>query len=200
MKRWFLFFGAGMLVWFWARPAPSAHWNGSVVPEAPHQSTDSLPSAWDRDGFKFAPLARFDLRAVVLSRCNYRGGYDGDLAPTDFALGWGCMSDAAVVNQVKVKQDMRWFFIEWRGEPPAAPGDMMLASANMHLIPANDTVRRELAGVGRHEILELSGYLVDVSRSDGWRWTSSTRRDDQGGGACEVVWVERVRTTAPAGN
>jgi hypothetical protein len=128
----------------------------------------------------------------VLSRCNYSGGHDGELCPTDFALGWGAMSDAAVINLIEVSQDMRWFFFRWRGELPVPAEEVMHAAANMHLIPANDDVRRALKAVKRHDRLKFAGYLVEAQHPNGWRWRSSLSRTDDGGGACEVVWVERV--------
>jgi hypothetical protein len=58
-------------------------------------------------------------------------------------------------------------------------------------------VRRELDRVRRHDLIELSGYLVEVRHGDGWTWRSSLSRDDAGAGACEVVWVESVNRTRP---
>src|SRR5690606_11494725 len=97
-----------------------------------------------------------------------------------------------VINCMKITQDMRWFFFQWRGELPVPAEEVMHAAANMHLIPANDDVRRTLERVRRHELLTFSGYLVDVRGPDNWPWRSSTTRGDAGGVAGEVVGVERV--------
>ena len=37
--------------------------------------------------------------------------------------------------------------------------------------------------------VRINGWLVEANAADGWRWRSSTSRDDSGGGACEVVYV-----------
>ena len=50
-----------------------------------------------------------------------------------------------------------------------------------------------LKNVSVGDVVSLSGFLVDVSRADGWRWTSSLSREDSGGGACELLWVESAR-------
>jgi hypothetical protein len=147
---------------------------------------------WKKGSYTFNALARFDAKAVVLSRKNYGGDHDGDVCRTDFALGWGAMSEAGVINALSISQDMRWFFYEWRGKPPAPPDEITSSCANMHLIPASEDVASELARVRRHELLEFSGYLVEVKHPDGWNWRSSLSRADTGAGACEVVWVERV--------
>jgi hypothetical protein len=59
----------------------------------------------------------------------------------------------------------------------------------MHMIPANDTVAQALADVRKHDHVRIDGWLVEADAPDGWRWRSSTTRDDTGGGACEVVYV-----------
>jgi hypothetical protein len=37
--------------------------------------------------------------------------------------------------------------------------------------------------------VRIEGWLVEAKANDGWRWRSSTRRTDTGGGACDVVHV-----------
>lgn len=178
--------------WWMFAPAPKARWAGRPAPDEPVQTKTNLPPAWTQGDYAFTALADFEARGVVLSRCNYSGGHEGELCPTDFALGWGVMSDAAVVNGIKLWQDHRWVSTEWRGKPPAPAGEIARSMSNMHLIPATDEVRQMLARVKRHDLLKISGCLVEVRRADGWRWRSSISRADTGGGACEVVWVESV--------
>jgi len=38
----------------------------------------------------------------------------------------------------------------------------------------------------------LRGWLIDVDAADGWHWRTSRTREDTGGGACEIIWVESV--------
>jgi hypothetical protein len=55
-------------------------------------------------------------------------------------------------------------------------------------------VARALDDVAAGDTVELSGWLVRIERDDGWKWQSSTRRDDSGGGSCELVYVCRIRS------
>jgi hypothetical protein len=41
-------------------------------------------------------------------------------------------------------------------------------------------------------LIVIKGYLVEVKTDEGWRWKSSLKRDDTGGGSCELVWVEEI--------
>ena len=63
----------------------------------------------------------------------------------------------------------------------------------MHMVPADDAVAAALAGLRRDDRVRIDGWLVQVEAGDGWRWRSSLRRDDSGGGACELVYVCAVR-------
>jgi hypothetical protein len=191
MKRFLLLAAVVFGVWMCARPAPAGYWSGRPGTE-PLQTTGSFPAAWTREGFTYQPLARFAVKAVVLSRERYRNDPGAKLAPVDLALGWGAMSDAAVINALHISQDHRWYNYSWTGNPPIDPSEIGRSSANMHMIPASPAVRAALLEVKRHELVELSGYLVEIRRADGWHWRSSTSREDTGGGACEVVWVEAL--------
>jgi hypothetical protein len=191
MKKILLFATLLFGVWMCARPAPAGHWSGRPGIE-PVQTSDVLPAAWTRDGLTYLPLARFAVKAVVLSRDRYYFDDGAKLAPVDLALGWGPMSVAGVVNDLRISQDHRWYNYSWSGEAPLDPSEIARCSANMHMIPATPAVRARLLKVARHELVEFSGYLVEIRRADGWHWRSSTSREDTGGGACEVVWVEAV--------
>ena len=198
MRKWLILALLAVSVWWlWLRPAPPAVWSGRPAAEAPQQSTANLPAPWTRGDLTFVPLARFAARAVVLSRERYRYDSEAALAPVDLALGWGRMSDAAVVNGLRVSQDHRWYQYAWRDDPPLPLAEIGRSSANMHLIPADEAVRVAALAVQRHELVEFSGYLVEVRRPGGWTWRSSLSREDTGGHACELVWVERLTHRKP---
>ena len=57
------------------------------------------------------------------------------------------------------------------------------------MIPADKAVASALHAVEPGQRVRIDGWLVELTASDGWRWRSSLTRDDQGGGACEVIYV-----------
>jgi hypothetical protein len=128
----------------------------------------------------------------VLGAERYRFDRGAELAPVDLALGWGPMSDTAVLEQIEISQSNRFYF--WRvAQFPIPRHDIEANSANMHMIPADTIVEDTLKGVRVGQVVRISGYLVEVAGADGWRWRSSLTRDDTGNGACELVWVESVQ-------
>lgn len=141
------------------------------------------------EGATLQPLAGISVAARVLGRENYRLGREADFSPTDLALGWGRMGDDAVIAALDITQSARWYRYRWQGAPPIPADEIARSSANMHMIPANDEVAAALHRIRRDDRVRIDGWLVQVDAEDGWRWRSSLRRDDSGGGACELVYV-----------
>lgn len=165
---------------------------GNPVAGAPVQDESRRRAAFEFDGYTIAPFAQFTVRARLLSSERYRVGREADLSPIDFALGWDDMSNDAVLDRLEISQGNRFFYYRYQGEPPLPVAVITRSASNMHLIPADDRVRRRLEDVRRGATVTLRGWLVDASAPDGWHWRSSRTREDSGAGACELFWVEEV--------
>lgn len=170
---------------------PIEHGPGVLVPLAPAQETVPRRDLQMGD-YTLTQRARFDLRARVLSRRDYRFDAGADLAPIDLALGWGPMSDQAVLDRIEVRQSARWFHLRWELPAPLPEDVAMGHSGNMHIIPADDAVHDALREIRDGHVVRLWGYLVDARREDGFFWNTSLSRDDTGGGSCELFYVEGV--------
>lgn len=168
--------------------------DGVLVLHAPRQaSIDSDP--WQHKSYRFKPLATFTVRGRVLLLDRYRLGRESDVSPLDLTLGWGAMSSNAVLRQFTIYRGHRCYY--WKpktGEPPLTTNQVITHTANIHIIPANDGLAGQLKALHPGSLVELGGMLVDVTGADGWMWRSSVTRTDTGPGACEVMWVEWVRT------
>jgi hypothetical protein len=136
------------------------------------------------------PLAGFSVDARILSRRNYKSGFESRLSPTDLALGWKRMSEPALVSQIKIRQRDRQYQISGNTSPPLPVQDMLRSSANMQIIPATNAVARALALARKGDHVRIDGWLVDAylppSRQP---WQSSTSRTDTGSGSSEVVYA-----------
>lgn len=165
-------------------PPPVAHGAAPLQSEVP-SSMPALPI----EGATLQPLAGFSVEARVLGREDYRMGREADFSPTDLALGWGRMTEDAVLAQLQISQGGRWYRYSWKHDPPIPLGEIVRSSANMHMVPANDGIAAALRGVDAGDRVRIDGWLVQVNTPDGWRWRSSLTREDSGGGACEVVYV-----------
>lgn len=167
------------------------HPPGITAPGQPVQTNIVEAKVWQKDEFTIKALAEYKIKARVLSRNNFSIGKETKLSPVDLALGWGPMSDQSIMDQIKVTQSNRWY--HWEANSlPIQFNQISLNSANVHIIPNDETVKNELDKVYKGSLVELKGYLVEVRGKDGWYWKSSLRRDDTGGGSCELFLVEEL--------
>ena len=170
---------------------PIIHAPGTLVAEIPLQ-VDLQPTGFNIDDYRVTKKAVFDIKARVLSTEKYFMGREGDLSPIDLALGWGPMSNQGVLDQLDISQSGRWFRWRYEGSPPVHERQIISSSSNMHMIPANSSIARDLKKLRKGEVIRLKGFLVDVDHESGWNWRSSMSRTDTGAGACELVYVESL--------
>ncbi len=165
---------------------------GPGIDEPPLQrALRSSGLAFTFENYTIQPLASIQGKARVLSARRYRLGREADLSPVDLALGWGPMADETVLRDIDIRQSSRFFF--WRAEQLPIPRKAIETnSANVHMIPANPEVDKQLRRVEAGDVIRFRGYLVRIDASDGWQWTSSMTRDDTGNGACELVLLEAI--------
>jgi hypothetical protein len=165
---------------------------GELAPEAPDQTLIDRAEQIAHGDFLLQPRASYEIEARVLSVERYRTDGGADLSPVDFAVGWGPMSDTATLDHFRVTQGGRFYTI-YPDEQAIDIPTALRSSANMHLIPADSAVRDMLLSTRPGNIVNLTGYLVTASRSDGFIWGTSLSRDDSGGGACELMYVKSVQ-------
>lgn len=170
------------------RPHPP----GPIAIEAPHQRNLDRATTFTRDRYTLTPRAKFSTIARLLRTERYRADAGAEISPIDVAIGWGPMSDSTLLDQLKLSQSGRFLFWTSSKEPTVSWDVINRSAANMHVIPADSIVLTKLANARVGDLIVIEGELVDVVRNDGWRWNTSMTRDDQGGGACEVIYVTDV--------
>lgn len=181
--------------WLWFQFVPIYRLPGITAPREPQQVL--LPpyrSAINIRGWKVRPLAVYRIDARVLSKTSYEGDPAGDLLPYDLAVGWGRMSDTAVIRKLDIGQSFRFYRWSYWGEPPIPRDEIVSHSCNMHIIPGSERVQRQISLLRTGSLVRLSGYLVEaIDGKDGTRMTSSLTRTDSGAGACEIMLVQSVQ-------
>lgn len=168
----------------------------SVAGPVQEELTQQTPRSFLFRGHVVQPRALYRIEALVLSRAAYRFDDNADVSPLDLALGWGPMSDAALLQQLRVRQNDRYFF--WSASSlPLARDEIERHAANTHLAWGSRAVDDVLDDVDVGDIVTLRGALVDVTFADGHEMKTSLSRTDVGGGACEVMWVDEASVRAP---
>lgn len=171
-----------------------ADWQGIPAPQEPIQNTLELPKPFEYKEHAITPLANYSVTGVVLSTKRYRFDREASLSPVDIAVGWKHMSDAEVLNKLKIDQRHRWYI--WRA-PEGYPIQKELierSSANEHCVPATPQIKKALLKIKKHDLVTIKGYLISAEKQN-WKWTSSLTRNDTGSNSCELIWVTEVSSS-----
>ena len=151
---------------------------GSGVLAAADPEQHAIDAAAIRRGdFTLRPRAGFSATVRILRRENYALDWIAPLVPTDFAVGWGAMSDSAVLDGIEISQANRFYFWHTRTWP-VSRRVIERHSANWHVIAGS--------------VVELEGELVDIEGREAGMATSLTR-NDTGPGACEILLASFAR-------
>ncbi|HKP03367.1 MAG TPA: hypothetical protein VJU77_08420 [Chthoniobacterales bacterium] len=180
------------LLWLGYRhlTAPIVYPPGILIASDPEQTDLPDETSIEHGGFQLKTLAHFSIDARLLHSKRYRWDNQSALVPVDLAVGWGRMSDQAVLDQLKISQSMRFYWYEYRLPPPIPQDEIVRHSTNIHIIPANDTIANACESLRGGELIHLEGELVEATGPGIGTWRSSLRRDDTGNGACELLLVE----------
>ena len=162
---------------------------GVLAPDDPIQDNVADVRTGSATATTSAP-SRASRSTHALAASRYRRDREG-LAPVD-SRSAVIDVDTAVIDALSISQGARFYSYSWSNPPPILPGDIARHSANMHMIPGDETVRASLLEARPGNLVHLKGWLIEAKAADGWHWRSSLSRGDTGGGACEVVLVEAL--------
>ena len=93
---------------WWGGGRTITHPPGMIAPHDPAQTPIAETTSFEHKGYTLTPLARFEAEARVLGREDYTFDRESDLAPIDLALGWGPMSDGAILDKIDISQSNRF--------------------------------------------------------------------------------------------
>lgn len=173
----------------WAGSRPLERRPGVLAPDDPSQVLIEDAAPIEAGDFVLEPRAEFEATVRILGTETYRLDALAAVAPLDLAVGWGAMSDTAVLERLRISQGARFFLWKSRDAVLPIPRDELESHAsNWHLIPADDALARDLRRLRVGEVVHLAGQLVDVQGPKTSARTS-LRRDDTGAGACEILRV-----------
>ena len=167
------------------------HHDAGVLAAADPRQHDTDAPPVERVGYVLRPRADFSATVRILGREDYSVDEFARLVPTDFAVGWGPMSDSRVLGGIEISQANRFYF--WRTHTwPVTRQEIERHSANWHVIAGSESVRATLDDLRAGSVVEFEGQLVDIEGRDGGM-TTSLSRSDTGPGACEILLASSAR-------
>mgnify|MGYP001331280339 CR=1 FL=1 len=174
-------------------PIPLERPAGMIVATDPpsQRMLDAAPLQTYHD-LSLQPLAEFEFDARLISLAWYGYGAEARYSPVDLGISWGRMSDSAHLDALEWRHGGRFLNYRYAQAPPVPREELDRSIANLHVLPETEAVLRQIEGLRPGQRIAGRGVLVAAQRSDGWRWTSSLRRDDTGAGACELILLSEV--------
>lgn len=119
----------------------------------------------------------------------------------DIGISWGFLAEDENAKKVKWGSigDRRLFWTvedeEWY-EKIGKSYEITMHFSNNHLIPSNDTIKKLIKKIKEDDYIKIEGYLANISweEKDGREFylNTSVVRDDDGDGACEVIYVTDI--------
>jgi hypothetical protein len=164
----------------------------------PIQFPDStqLPAvSYNGSQFEFTVKAKYDINGMLVSKHRYPRGLMRNLSPYDYALVWGKVPEQ--LEHLKFSQAYRYCLFSFKGIAPVDKQYIQNHMSNNHMIPSTPNLRKALKTARKGDLVGIEGYLVNVKATQGnrvlSRWKTSTVREDTGDGACEIIYVTRLR-------
>lgn len=177
------------------------------LPEPVQQPESRPPFPVSAGGVDYVvrPLYRYELRGMVVSRHDTSAWWDvvhrgwGDhLNVADICVVWGDTLKSGLHRAMRYSSGT--FTCYYASDDPAAWQRFRHDEiSNNHLLATDPATVRRLRSVRPGDQILVRGALAEYGHAGGgFARGTSTRRDDQGNGACETIWVTEAFVTRRA--
>ena len=140
---------------------------------------------------KISVLEPFAGEFRILGSKEYTHDAQAQFSPIDYAVTRGIFTEPEIARQISINQYDR--FLNWKmARPPVPPKLATQLVSNMHIIPANPEIAKEIKKVKRGDLVRLKGELVQINAKD-LVWKSALDWNGVGDGACKLIRVESIQ-------
>jgi len=160
-------------------------------------SPDTLIPFIEHAGCRYVikPQARYRISGILVSKRHYMRGFMSYLSPWDYAIIWGEAPN--YLSYMKFDQIVRYCMFEFKSPVQVDFKKIANQMGNNHLIPSTPNLRKALGKARKLDRVKVEGFLVNVVGQDRKQrfsyWNTSLEHTDNGGGACEIIYVTRLR-------
>ncbi|OTG80661.1 hypothetical protein [Acinetobacter sp. ANC 4648] len=163
--------------------------HASANPSAEYNIAKGLaPSVKDQ---KISVLEPFQGEFRILGSKEYFSDEQAKFSPIDYAVTRGLFTEPEIARQISINQYDR--YLNWKmARTPVPPQLATQLVSNMHIIPANPEIAKEIKKVRRGDLVRLNGDLVQVNDKN-LVWTSALNWNGVGDGACKLIRVHSIQ-------
>ena len=147
-------------------------------------------------------LYNYEISGKVVKTYTYKDYYTGNevyntISKKDVGIIYGELVNDEYLKNIKFSmnggRNLRYTYKygEWLSKL-GGKEKLMTLCTNNHLITDNSDISQLIKYINEGDYVKISGYLVNVYWDNSYLKTSTTRDDDQNG-ACEVIYVTGVK-------
>lgn len=127
----------------------------------------------------------------ILGSKEYTDDAQAQFSPIDYAVTRGIFTEPEIARQISINQYDR--YLNWKmARPPIPPKLATQLVSNMHIIPANPEIAKQIKQVKRGDLVQIQGDLVQVNAKD-LVWKSALDWNGIGDGACKLIRVDSIK-------
>jgi hypothetical protein len=155
---------------------------------------------WD---YHLTPTHEYEISGLVVSRMDYRWfsiNKTDEVFFLDLCMLWGQNAASKVYknDNLSFKQDSRFCWYSWTGNLEVRKDQI----SNTHLVVYDNSLGKKLSKIKKSDQVKIKGKLVNIKaqtdnpgKYEGGQFAlnTSTVREDDGAGACEVLYVESFK-------
>ncbi|MFC1755547.1 hypothetical protein ACFL96_19510, partial [Thermoproteota archaeon] len=154
--------------------------------------------------YQLTPLFDYEISSIIVSKLNYSrfSIYKHEsVFPLDLCLIWGSNAESGVYKSsaLSFSQDCRWCWVNWHGDIKFNVNEF----SNNHLLVNSKELETKINSLVVGDQIKIVGKLVDVKAdildkskkipARSVTWKTSLKREDNGAGACEVIYIEDIK-------
>lgn len=179
----------GLSIMAWSE-IPITRGPGVLAEEAPKISKLISSDEINFNGNTYTTHKKVDAKVRVIDKERYFFDSMSEFSSYDVLVGWGQVSDQKNLDYINFKLGNRTF--EYKNYRLPLNSDLINNQTLLwHLIPATEEIKSSLFTLRKGHIIEISGYIVDVTTKAGLQWksASSPSKTDAFGNDHNIFWV-----------
>jgi hypothetical protein len=196
-----LIFGGIIGYQYYDKPIPGQFSRTPIVTEMDPEQVlregfDPIEISIKKNTVTLKPIAEYKISGKVLAKKKYGSTWSAKVSPYDLVIGWNELVKDEYIEKLKFRQWGRFYFFKFDWSLPFKNQYVIEHSSNNHIIPATENLKKLLFHIKKGSLIELEGYLVDISGKIGKKkviWNTSEKRDDTGNGSCELFYVKKIK-------
>lgn len=189
IKYLFLCLVIGLSIMAWSE-IPIARGPGILAEEAPSISKLISSNEINFNGNTYTTHKKVDAKVRVIEKERYFFDSMSEFSSYDILVGWGQVSDQKNLDYINFKLSNRTFdYKNYR--LPLDPDLINNQTLLWHLIPSSEEIKSSLFTLRKGHIIEISGYIVDVTTNNGLQWKSASSPSitDTFGNRHNIFWI-----------